>query len=54
MDANRPLCGHLITHLDPEIDAFMKEKFGMDFSQMATMGVAEWAVSWRLDPLLPG
>ena len=43
MDANRPLCGHLITHLDPEIDGFMKEKFGMDFSQMATMGVAEWA-----------
>lgn len=43
MDANRPLCGHLITHLDPEIDGFMKEKFGMDFFQMATMGVAEWA-----------
>ncbi|WP_445246626.1 hypothetical protein [Microcoleus sp. OTE_8_concoct_300] len=43
MDANRPLCGHLITHLDPEVEALMQEKFRIDFSQIAKMGLAEWA-----------
>ncbi|MEG3981871.1 hypothetical protein [Microcoleus sp. D3_18a_C4] len=43
MDANRPLCGHLITHLDPEIDQLLQEKLNVNFSAIQTMTVADWA-----------
>ncbi|MEG3841028.1 hypothetical protein [Microcoleus sp. herbarium14] len=43
MDAGRPLCGHLITHLDPEIAQLLKEKLNIDFSRIQTMTVADWA-----------
>ncbi|MGB8691701.1 MAG: hypothetical protein WCD53_30865 [Microcoleus sp.] len=43
MDANRPLCGHLITHLDPEIAQLLQEKLNIDFSRIQTMTVADWA-----------
>ena len=43
MDANRPLCGHLITHIDPEIDQLLQEKLNINFSAIQTMTVADWA-----------
>ncbi len=43
-NSNRLLCGHLITHaIDPAVDNLMKEKFGMDFSQIASMTLEDWA-----------
>ncbi len=43
MDANRPLCGHLITHIDPEIEQLLQKKLGINFSTIQTMTVADWA-----------
>ncbi len=43
MDANRPLCGHLITHLDGEVAQLLQEKLNVDFSMIQTMTVADWA-----------
>lgn len=43
MDANRPLCGHLITHIDGEIAQLLKEKLNVDFSTIQTMTAADWA-----------
>ncbi len=57
MDANRPLCGHLLTHLDPAIEQLLGEKLNIAFSginEMTVDGFREFGqlgldAKWLLD-----
>jgi hypothetical protein len=37
------MCGHLVTHIAPEIDQLMKEMLNVDFSIIAQMTEEDWA-----------
>jgi hypothetical protein len=37
------LCGHLVTHIDPEIAQLMNEMLNVDFSIISTMTDEDWA-----------
>ncbi|NJR24643.1 MAG: hypothetical protein HC786_22045 [Richelia sp. CSU_2_1] len=59
MSEDRLLCGHLITHLQPEVAADMEQGFGIDFNQIAKWTLEDWAefgqlgidAQWVLDNL---
>lgn len=58
-EQERLLCGHLITHIDPEINQLCIEKLGVDFTELQRMTLSGWAqfgqlgidAKWLLDNL---
>jgi len=42
MDSNRPLCGHLVTHIDPAIEQLLGEKLNISFSGISGMSAQDY------------
>ena len=42
MDSSRPLCGHLLTHIDPAIEQLLGEKLNIQFSGISQMSAEDY------------